>query len=220
MSRFDKPIMMLAGLLVLVSFIVFAAPRAAVSQNPASAAASKPSPAPVDVNVVNAPSVVLPSGTTVGIGSFANTVKVDTSNPLPVSDVDNPARHPLVFSLPLDSGTWDLGNRTKVVSVHVPDNQRLVVEQVSVFGVLLRNSDQSLRLIIGSKAAGKFSEYHVPAIDFGPLGVAEEQYVASAQLRMYADPGTDVSISLIRNNLSGSLDSAEVNLSGYLVTLP
>jgi hypothetical protein len=38
-------------------------------------------------------------------------------------------------------------------------------------------------------------------------------------IMMYADPGTDVSISVFRGNHSNQGDTADVNLSGYLVSL-
>jgi len=219
MYELKKSFITIAGLVLLLGAIALAKPHDTPGQNPGSAAATKPSPAPVDVNVVNAPSVVLPSGTTVGIGSFANTVKVDTTNPLPVTDVDNPARHPFAFSVPLTDQTWGVDNATKLVTVHVPDNERLVIEQVSVLALLWRATDQSLRVIVSTRADGHFSAYHFGGTDVSQV-LSSDNYIASSLIRMYADPGTDVSIFAIRGNHSSASDTADVNLSGYLVSVP
>lgn len=218
MSEFKKPFITIVGVSLLLGAIAFAKPNRGGGQNPGSAA-SKPTPTPLDVNVVNAPSVVLPSGTTVGIGTFANTVKIDTPNPLPVSDVDNPARHPFAFSLPPDAQDWSPNNATKIVQIHVPANQCLVVEQVSVQAKLLRTTNQFLRVRVDTKAGGQFSSYHIVGADVGQLDLSDN-YVASSLMKMYADPGSDVGIAVIRGNSSGGTDFAEVNLSGYLVSVP
>ena len=218
MYELKKSFVTITGLLLLLGAIAFAKPNGGAGQNPGSAAVTKPSPTPVDVNVVNAPSVVLPSGTTVGIGSFANTVKVDTTNPLPVSDVDNPARRPFTFS---QNKFWvGLSQSISVFTPVVPAGMRLVVEQVSVQALLPPSTSQKLLAHVETFSAPTSTGFYLIGTDAQSAGF-RDQFVASALMKGYADSGSSVSVEVIRNDPSGrDGDSAEVELSGYLVSVP
>jgi len=237
MHEFKRSLTALIGILILVGIVTFALPRNARSANATSSSA--PTTQTQNVNVVNTPTVTaqqsgpwnvgingtptvavsnFPTTTSVGIDGSANTVKVDTTNPLPVQDVDNPARHPFAF-LSVREGA-DLNQLpTALFSVHVPDHQRLVIEQVSVLGFVKHSDFQALRVEVEAQANGNFSAYHVAGVKM-PASLVLDQSIASSQLRLYADPGTDVSIIVFRNDSSGLDDKVEVDLSGYLIDLP
>src|SRR5215472_912712 len=107
MHEFKRSLTALIGILILVGIVTFALPRNARSANATSSSA--PTTQTQNVNVVNTPTVTaqqsgpwnvgingtptvavsnFPTTTSVGIDGSANTVKVDTTNPLPVQDVD------------------------------------------------------------------------------------------------------------------------------------
>ena len=85
------------------------------------------------VNVGNTPTVNLASGSSVGLDPSNNTVQLGNTmaNPVPVRDVDNPARQPF------QKGTFYFlndGESSKGTTLFfVPFGKRLVIEQVSTF---------------------------------------------------------------------------------------
>jgi hypothetical protein len=83
-----------------------------------------------NVDIAGTPSVLVanfPATTTVGIDGSANTVKIDTTNPLPVRDVDNPGRHPIAASCTINNNQ---GFPCFVTTV--PPGKRLVIEMVQL----------------------------------------------------------------------------------------
>src|SRR5262249_3830823 len=112
MYEFKRSMTALIGVLILVGIATIARPHTGRGASGTTAAASTQTQ---NVNVVNTPTVNaqqsgvwnvgingtppvavsnFPATTNVAIDSSANTVKIDTANPLPVRDVDNPARQP------------------------------------------------------------------------------------------------------------------------------
>src|SRR5262249_39438870 len=87
------------------------------------------------VGVVGTPNVAVsnfPATTTVAFDGSANTVKIDTSNPLLVRDADNPARQVYANHRIIDLQD---GEAAKAIFFsEVPAGKRLVIEEVSVNG--------------------------------------------------------------------------------------
>jgi hypothetical protein len=157
---------------------------------------------------------------TVKIDGADNTVKIDGASPIPVRDVDNPARQRFTYhalqNFPADPSFL-------IFSIDVPANKRLVIEQISVLGALTPAADQSLLVTVNCFSSGPISVYFVKGERLGPEpGGERDDFIASAQVRMYADSGVGfVRIYVARGDSGGlAADNAEVSLSGYLVDLP
>lgn len=225
MYEFKRSLTALTGVVILVGIATITRPL--TGRGASGTGSSAPTSQTQNVNVVNTPTVnAQQSGTwnvgingtpVVGLDAGNNTVKVDTSNPLPVRDVENPANHPFAF---LRTTHWNDFNFHPVLSIQVPANQRLVIEQVSVHAFMFTNGSQSVRVEVQTQTGGNYTSYFIPGINFEPLGPSAAGFIASSQLRMYADPETQVTISLYRNVNGGLDDYAEVGVSGHFVSVP
>ena len=141
MYRFKNSLFGLLGVLTLIAIATVALPHIGRG---ASGGGSAPTSQPQNVNVVNTPTVSaqqsgswnvgingtpavtvanFPATTNVGIDPAANTVRVDTTSPLPVRDVDNPARHPFAASCTINNNGGFPCTMTMV-----PPGKRLVIE--------------------------------------------------------------------------------------------
>ena len=228
MYKFKDSLIAMAGLLSLVGVIALLTPHIAASQGSVTGVATaKASPTPADVNVVNTPSVNV-SNTAANpvqvtgsvIVSNSPTVRIDTTNPLPVRDVDNPARQPFVFFVDSPLNHWFSTAPNIILEFSVPSGKRLVIEQLSIEADLTPSASQKMRGVVRSSVGGLFHDYAFTGTDSGQDGNFED-FIASAQMRSYADSGTTVQIFVTRNDTSGgSLDKAEINLSGYLINMP
>jgi hypothetical protein len=140
MYKFKSSLFGLLGVLTLVAIVTVAMPHRGAGGTANNAPASQTQ----NVNVVNTPTISaqqngswnvgingtptvavtnFPATTNVGIDPAANTVKVDTSNPLPVLDVDNQARHPFAASCTINNN-----NGFPCTMTLVPPGKRLVIE--------------------------------------------------------------------------------------------
>jgi len=141
MYRFKNSLFGLLGVLTLIAIATVALPHIGRG---ASGGGSAPASQPQNVNVVNTPTVSaqqsgswnvgingtpavtvanFPATTNVGIDPAANTVRVDTTSPLPVRDVDNPARYPFAASCTINNNGGFPCTMTMV-----PPGKRLVIE--------------------------------------------------------------------------------------------
>jgi len=163
-----------------------------------------------NVNIANTPIVTLSGTPSV---SLTGTPNVNVANTPIVQDRDNPARQPFTYS-PL-SQFW-IGNAPNIsFQFTVPGGKRLVIEQVSVSANLTASTTQKLSAevqIFGST----LTFYRFVGTDAG-----QNDFVASSQMRCYADAGTSVVILVTRNDTSvGGANFAGVSLSGYLIDMP
>src|SRR5947207_4073698 len=101
MFKLKQSLIAFAGLLLLISLIAAVSPSSTRGQGNSGNA-----PPPFNVNVVNTP---LPVTGTISVGNLGDA-------PLPVRDVDNPARQPVQFEF---NGLNDY---------QVPAGKRLVIE--------------------------------------------------------------------------------------------
>ena len=137
------------------------------------------------------------------------------SQPALVRDADNPARHPFTFR---SVQNWVGTAQDVAFSLGVPAGKRLVIEQMAFRAKVKPSAGQKVSALIGTTITNGFeSEYYFAGASRGPEGTFDE-FIGSAQMRSYAD-GT-VAILVHRANTTGTADSADVSVSGYLIDLP
>ena len=166
--------------------------------SPVAQAAPRPSPTPgtQDVNVVNTPSV---------------------------SDADNPARQPFQAVVTgVLSASGDTGN---VPITTVPAGKRLIIEHVSVFCFAQTGQRiflASIGVALQNAYNGANLNHYLTLSPQGSNGFDLDFYTASEQVRLYADPGTQVFVDAAGNppSASGLPSSAHFAISGYLVDVP
>lgn len=138
------------------------------------------------------------------------------SSPVPVRDVDNPARSPFEASLAFDMRDGVDNNQA---SFAVPAGKRLVIEFVTA--IVRVPQGQSVIVLFFAQIApsGPPGIGHVIVVT--PQGVFNEDnnFMASQQMRVYADPWTQVIFEVSRNASAG-LASGNVSVTGYLVSVP
>jgi len=185
----------------------------------------------------------LPAGPAVTvINTDANAVPVRASDPLPVTGSVNLGGTPTVSLLPgatvdaRQAGAWGVDidrvrvpfQRAREFIVQtgflegaaepflVPDGHRLVIEQITALTFSdANNPNQRWRFLsVETTVDGQAAVHHVP-FSFDGFNAS----VASHQVRLYADPGTQVTLRGGRN--FQTLDfTVRATISGYLVALP
>ena len=159
-------------------------------------------PSPSNVNVVNTPDV-----------NVVNT----TASPVPVRDVDNPARQP--FHAEAVGGFADGASTTGGLLIPtVPAGKRLVIEHVSVFGAMLPGQK-----MVRTRVMYRFSVFGhslVISAQGSNADGSSDYFVASEPVRFYAGDGL-VSWEAERNSVAGTNgDGIDLNCDGYFVDCP
>ncbi len=181
--------------------------------------------------------VGLVPGASVGIAPSSNTVKVDSTAPVRVRDVDGAGRQPFRVNV----GVTILGEQTRDVRnvFVVPEGKRLVVQHVALStSGCVTEFDTSLRVILFMAAADNATSFRnpinfvrqdykedpslidCPATDPNPLPVL----IANHPVLMYGEPGevlgiaTQVSRPIPIGGLAGPAVFGSV--TGYLVDIP
>jgi hypothetical protein len=195
--------------------VLFAAIFVAIDSRPGNAAA-----ADRDVVVVNTASNPVPTaaqGTTQVAGNVgASQVGTWTVG---ITNTENPARQPFHAR-----GTFSMGSGEpdQSTTVNVPAGKRFVFEHVSAFlGV---PDGQKVLFSVGGRVNGALQFHSLVAQEQGVfpavLGLgAKATFVASESLRFYADPGTQVSMTVARTSTDGTA-AGEMDISGHLVDIP
>ena len=187
-------------------------PNVNVANNPSISVNNFPATQTIGgtVAVSNFPTTQPVSGT-VNIGNLSPlsvSVGNPDSAPLPVRDVDNPARQPFfasaIYSISSGSGV------SGVIQLYqVPAGKRAVVETVEVLNAELSATfGQSARIFMttgGSPAGIDFAE---------PNGLP-----ATYQTRIYADPSTLLNYQVLVVGSTSAVNGS-VTITGYLVNLP
>jgi hypothetical protein len=203
MYKFKGSLIALIGLVSLVAIATVTTPRLSYGSNGPTAFAA-PSQTQ-NVNVVNTP-----------------TVKIDSTNPVMLHDVDNAALQPFQASASGNfvDGAFGTGS---VPITQVPVGKRLIIEHVSVHGAT--SPGQKLMLasigVTQQNANGGQPIFHYLIIHpAGSDGFADRYYCGEA-VRLYADPGTIVSLLAIRDSTAGTLFGAvQYSISGYFINMP
>lgn len=111
----------------------------------------------------------------------------------------------------------EAGTTSSVVTVFtVPDDQRLIIEYVSAF---VRVGEEE-KVVVSFGVHGGIGNLgqvhvHVPVFFQGKF-LPNDIYAAAQAVRLYADPGSSVEVSLARSFSPGGAD-ARFQLCGYLV---
>ena len=161
-------------------------------------------PSPSNVNVVNTPNV--------------NVVNAP-SQPVPTKNVDNAARH--AFTATASDAFLSGGFEQLLDVATVPQGKRLVVEQVSAEYVLF-NANDFRRISAGLQTTtGGVTTDYVFRGGFANFTVDINQnvnavYVASSQMRSYADAGTTLRV-IFRRDYYSETGQITASLSGYLI---
>ena len=93
------------------------------------------------------------------------------------------------------------------------------IEQVSVQALLSPSTSQKLLAHVETFSGSSSTGFYLIGTDV-QSGFRDE-FVASSLMKGYANSGTSVSVEVTRNDASGrDGDAAEVELSGYLVSVP
>jgi hypothetical protein len=240
MYKFRNAAVGLTSLLALAGIATVGVPKIA-----RSAGGAAPTTQTQNVRVVNTSSEPVPATVTpgngsiwnvnaqqsgpwnVGIDASANTVKVDPTNPLPVRDMDNPARQPFTASF---EASFERGRIDAIAAPHisvVPAGKRLVIENVSAL-VRLPPGEK----LVATEVSTIRNINHNPVFNSGvwlgsnfqgTLGAVEDWFIASQAVRLYADSSEgglgEVSLKFTR---AGFGDDTHINatISGYLVDVP
>jgi hypothetical protein len=214
--------------ILVASLVILSAPgsHAAPPDKDVNVVNTAANPVPVQVqgvtpvSVTNSPTVgaqqlgqwnVVLSGTpTVQVGN-------DSSTPLPVRDVDNPARQS--FQRELDplvpSGSFSASD-----SLTVPAGKRFVIEFASASIDTTAGTKMWVRIQTTSSGVG-LSYSLLPQLqgNFGADG--SDFLLASQPMKLYADPGTQVTVVVnVLGGVANTNTGAAVSLSGYLVVVP
>lgn len=154
-------------------------------------------------------------GVVAALVQVANT----TANPVPVEDIDNGARSAFQISKEFPFGMTSSCTSITVYTVPATPPKRLVIELVS-FNADTSDSNNGATLDLTTTAAGNRTTHRlgtipVPFSFFSTHGV---HWIASQpSIRVYADPGTDISAQECVLNVATSTPT--ISLSGYFVNL-
>jgi hypothetical protein len=177
-----------------------------------------------NVNVTNTPSVSIANTPTVSAQEFGQwnvnisnkpTVTLDSSAPVNVRDVDNPALQPfqrnLVVLIPP-------GQNNAVDQYSVPAGKRLVIEFTSTS--VTAPTGMKLWVRLQTFTGGVFSNYNLTSTLLANTAGTDFS-VGSQTTRIYADPGSIVTLVVnVLGATAGPNTGAEVDLSGHFVDVP
>ena len=194
MSKLKNSLIATLGLLATLGTVAVLTPRSAIGQK--AAASPTTIPPPLNVNVVNTP---LPVTGTINVGNLGDA-------PLPVRDVENPARQPVQFEF---NGLNDY---------QVPAGKRLVIEYVSAELNSLASACTKAVATLQTTAGGVEESHPFYLQLIGTVGT-QRDYAVNQQTRLYADPNTMIQPGSRTAGCGGTVIESIV-ISGYLVDLP
>ncbi len=191
MNRIKNSLIAFGGLSLLIGAIALVTPL------PTQGHGDDPVGPPKPVNVVNTPTVQVsnPAGA-----------------PVPVRDVDNPARqtvHTNVFCL----ANSMIGCDETIYTV--PAGKRLVIEYASMVAEIPvgQVASWTISTFVGGRLERHRFPQTPPSVAFNNVNATE----SGQQVRIYADPGTNVKAGGIPNSGSGPFT---FTISGHLVDVP
>ena len=169
-------------------------------------------PPTTNVNVVNSPTVNLAPGSSVGItGTPAVQVSNSAASPVPIRDIDNPARQrwqgaaQVLFNFPDTQLVTTFGPA-------IPAGKIFVIEYITAHGAL--PSGQKLRFILFNDAGYTLIQHYF-APTFVGTDFTVDNLILSESVRFYAISMPTINVTRFPDN-SGS-GFVNLSLSGYLV---
>lgn len=210
MFKLKRSLIALIGQLALIVTIVALVPLVSRGQGKQNA------PPPFDVKVINSPSEPVPVTGTVSVSNLGGT-------PLPVRDVDNPARQP--FQANIIEAPPFIPNP---VFFTVPAGKRLVIEYVSADIQAASQCASAPRYALTTTAGGVTLEHFFYTKDAGTVGLSvndvRRAFGLSQQTRIYADPNTQVTVDIRTGTFPACgfnvNEGSGIRVSGYLVDVP
>lgn len=142
------------------------------------------------------------------------TVVNTEKNPVPVFDVENPAKQPFQTSV---LSFIEAGSPSGHAFFRVPAGKRLVIEYIS--GILSVPFGQSIVTFELTTTASRLTANHSVQISFAGVLAGSSQFTAGQLVKIYADPGTIVGVGAFRNTYTGT-GRVSVTISGYLLDVP
>jgi len=164
------------------------------------------------VNVASAPPVNVNFPSNIGING---TVPVQNApgligfTPFVVQDFENPARS--AFQASCTAALVNVFYTCDLASI--PGTKTLVIETVSA-SISIDSPNFPGRVVIVTKAGGIFANHYFSPVLLGSTTNGINYYAATATAKLYADPGTVVSGTVITNSNSAS---AYFTISGHFV---
>jgi hypothetical protein len=150
------------------------------------------------------------------VAVFAGLVIAGTMmNPHPVSAAPNstPSLVQIVPSIPF--GDTESGGFSQPSTITVPAGRHLIIETLSV-DVDVNPTGSNIEAFVNYTSAGKTVTLFVP-LTFSSTNTSNgfDTYVATQAVRLYADPGT--SVTLTTSSPTGSQGTTFLTASGYLI---
>ena len=175
-------------------------PGAAVSLEPGSAVGLQPGS-----------TVSLPVGTKVGLDA-GTTVKLDPTSTVSVTDAAAREAVQKAFTL-----SMSINDNNDAETFAVPPDKVLVVEYLSCS--LRVSSGESVYADLATTAGGVGALHSFfPGSNFQDGGVADKRFILSVSTRLYADPGSVVTLTVRRTMVgAASVPSFPCSVSGYYV---
>jgi len=207
------------ALALLVVFVMMIREPAPI---PVQAAAIGPTPSPAPVTVTNTPLPVQgsvsvnnfpatqPVSGTVGISGMA-TVGNTRTTPLYVRDVDNPAHHPFAQEV---NCSVPGGSKSCAASFTVDAGKELVIETASVLGTVPIGG-KGFAVITVTTGGTNISSVQLPLTFQASYAGTVDTYVGTQPLRLYADPGSTVTLEGEEQPVGSATFTFDV--SGYTV---
>jgi len=217
MYKFKRSLIALIGLVSLVAIATVTTPHLSYgSSGPtASAAPSQPQ----NVNVVNTPTVnAQQSGNwnvnvantpSVGFDPSANTVRIDSTNPVTVREKRESYQWGTFFVIPD-------GASNASVQIAVPGGKRFVIEYIN--GSVFLPAGQTPEFFVSSGVNAVASNNIFLATHSRPVNVFNE-FSLSEPTRIYADGGLVATVMIRRGPATDSAVNASITVAGYLVDL-
>jgi hypothetical protein len=189
-----------------------------------SIAAAPPTPA-IPVTVANTPLPVTGNVSATINGTPTVNLTNSSNNPLFVRDVDN-ARQPILGGCPIilvDTSRFASCNLSftdvnGAALTAVPLGKRLVIEWVSGEFDFLPTGSLPLHFALQVVTANAGTGFSFVPTKIGAVNSAYDQWQISQQTRLYSDPGSTVSLSVLTN--TSAPVTAIVQVSGYFVDVP
>jgi hypothetical protein len=141
------------------------------------------------------------------------TVVNTATQPVPVLDVQNPAKQPFQYFFNFNFDPTQGGNGESFI---VPVGKRLIIEFVSATMAVERGS--IVDVVVDTTVGGVEGTHHLVPTSVGAAWGFPMSYIVSKDMRVYADPGTKVSFG-ITDNLTGN-GTSWGTISGYLISVP
>jgi hypothetical protein len=174
--------------------------------------------------VVNTPTVQLAGTSTVQVSGTTNVhVQNDSTAPVIVQDVSTPKRTLFQANATFPDQPFT-GNGTATGTIAVPAGKRLVIEHVSGRGVIPNGAAQpffyfTISTTVGGVSVEHFLDVSKPFVFQNQTGTSSVHAV-SQEMKLYADPGSTIQVSVLSFSQIGNIISINFAVSGYLEDAP